>query len=146
MGDRYAATGTVVIDAAPDTLLALNGFATTRGRIYDFGFGCLGSPSDVTVQWEISRSLTDIAVGTAVTEAPLDGDAPAAALIAISDVMTEPTYTQVLFDIGLNLRASWRWVAAPEGEIMVPAATSAVGLVPTGTAAVAAQGYMHWLE
>ncbi len=149
MGERYAAVGTVTpVTAAPDSMLALNGVALTRGRIYDLGFGSTGTPADNATQWKVRRSITDVAVGAAVVETPLDSDGPASQIIAISDVTTEPTYTDEIIDIGLNQRASWRWVAAPEGEIIVPAnAVSAIGIEPTqASGGVDATGYIHWLE
>ncbi|KKN54910.1 hypothetical protein LCGC14_0588030 [marine sediment metagenome] len=149
MGERYAAVGTVTpVTSTPDSMLALNGVAAVRGRIYDLGFGSVGTPADNATQWRVARSTTAVAVGAAVTETPLDGAGPASQIIAISDVTTEPGYADVFIDIGLNQRASWRWVAAPEGEIIVPAdATSAVGIEPTQTSGgVDANGYIHWLE
>ena len=149
MGDRYAAVGTVTpVVSDPDSMLALNGVTTVRGRIYDLGFGSTGTPADNATQWRVARSTTAVAVGGAVTESALDINAPASQIIAISDITTEPGYDDVFIDIGLNQRASWRWVAAPEGEIMVPAdATSAIGIEPTqASGGVNATGYIHWLE
>ncbi len=149
MGDRYAAVGIVTpVTSAPDSMLALNGVATVRGYIYDLGFGSTGTPADNATQWRVARSNTAVAVGAAVTATPLDVSAPSEQIIPIADVTTEPGYADIFIDIGLNQRASWRWVAAPEGEIQVPAdATSSVGIEPTqASGGVDATGYIHWLE
>ncbi len=150
MGDRYAAVGLVTIATGPaDSMLALNGVALTRGRVYDLGFGSSATPADNVVLWRVARSSSAVAVGGAVTETPIassDG-APASQLIAISNVTTEPGYEEVFIDIGVNQRASWRWVAAPEGELLTPAdATSAIGIEPDGGGGGQARGYMHWSE
>jgi hypothetical protein len=149
MGDRYAAVGLVTITAAPDTMLALNAVALTRGRVYDLGFGSSAIPADAVVLWRVARSSSAVAVGGAVVETPIassDG-APASQLIAISDVTTEPGYEEIFIDIGVNQRASWRWVAAPEGELITPGdATAAIGIEPNGTGGGEARGYLHWQE
>ena len=153
MGDRYAAVGLVTVATGPaDTMLALNGVVTNRGRIFDLGFGSSATPADNVVLWRVARSTTAVAVGAAVVETPLTGEggqggAPASQLIAISNVTTEPGYSEIMIDIGVNQRASWRWVAAPEGELLTPAeATSAIGIEPDGGGGGQARGYMHWLE
>ena len=147
MGDRYAATGLVTVSGAPDSLMALNGVAAVRGKVFDFGFGGTGTPADNATRWRVARSTTAAASGTAITEVGLDGLAPAAQLIGNSNITSEPGYEEELVDIGLNARASWRWVAAPDAELFVPAdATSAFGIEPTNASGVQARGYIHWLE
>ncbi len=150
MGDRYAAVGLVTVATGPaDTMLALNAVALTRGRVFDLGFGSNATPADNVIAWRVARSSSAVAVGAAVTETPLassDG-APASQLIGISNVTTEPGYEEIFIDIGVNQRASWRWVAAPEGELITPGdAAAAIGIEPDGAGGGQARGYMHWSE
>ena len=74
-----------------------------RGKVYDVLIGTNGT-------------------GTAVTPNALD---PAAAALATakSNYSVEPTATvnSSLFNVGVNQRASYRWVAAPRSELVFPA-------------------------
>lgn len=152
MGDRYAVTGRQdVTTATPgDTSLTLNGVTTTRGRVYDFILTCGGTPADNAIQWLVRRH-TASGTGTAVsTIAEVDLDGPVALIAAEEDHTAEPTYTAggELMDNIINQRAAFRWVAAPGGELMIPAASDAgIGWTAfhasyTGSAEVS----VHWLE
>ncbi len=139
MADRYGVTGSIaVVTATPgDTALTVLATTLTRGRIYDLVFSQGATPADNVVQWLVRR-LT--AVGTeaaGVVPAPLDSDAPAAQLDGGEGHTVEPTYTAAteLLDFDLNQRATFRWVAAPLGEFLVPATTNAgIGATPISAA------------
>lgn len=104
--------------------------ATTlrRGWLYDLMFGVDGTPADNVVVWKADRQ-TSTGTRTAVTPPPLDA-ADAAILLTcganttIEGIVTAAT--QVL-EIAVNQRASYRWVAAPGGELVVPA-TNVAGI------------------
>ena len=99
--------------------------ALRRGKWFDVMFGTNGTPADNYMQWDISR-ITASGTATAGTINPLDtADASAAALSGINNT-GEPTVTSSssLINIGVNQRASYRWVAAPGGELMFPATAS----------------------
>jgi hypothetical protein len=98
--------------------------ATTlrRAWIYDVMVGVDGTPADNVINWIVNRNTS---VGTATTHVPTPletGDA--AALITgrvnhtIEPIVTDQTG---LIQIAVNQRASYRWVAAPGGELVVPA-------------------------
>lgn len=104
--------------------------ATTlrRGWVYDVTFGTDGTPADNAVTYKIDRQTTT-GTRTAATPAPLDA-ADAAALLTCGVVTTiEPTVTAStqLLEIAMNQRATYRWVAAPGGELVIPA-TNVAGL------------------
>jgi hypothetical protein len=108
-----------------------------RGRLYDILVGTNGTPADNFVEWEVSRltagttvtilgsvssvssgymlDLADAGFGAFVT---INGSAGSTAIFSRVDA---PWY------VGVNQRASYRWVAAPGGEIVYPANTSATG-------------------
>jgi hypothetical protein len=98
--------------------------ATTlrRAWIYDLMFGADGTPADNVIVWKADRQ-TSTGTRTSVTPPPLDA-ADAAALITcganttVEGIVTAATQ---LIEIAVNQRASYRWVAAPGGELVVPA-------------------------
>lgn len=120
--------------------------ALRRGKIFDLLVGTNGVPADNYMQWDISRSTTTPTGGTATSINPLDtADSSAAAAAFINLASGEPTITSSssLLNVGVNQRASYRWVAAPGSELVYPA-TAANGLALrvlsggyTGTAASA---------
>lgn len=147
--DRYAVTGAQTVTATPgDTVLAVEGDATVRGKVYDVEWGSIATPADNVIQW-VLRRMTALGTKTAVTPQPLDGAAPAALLAGADDHTVEPTYAagSELLDIGVNQRASYRWVAAPESEFWVAAsATDGIGLTPIGSGGGDVAATMHFVE
>lgn len=106
-------------------LTSLTGATTLRKAwIYDIMFGTDGTPADNVLNFVVNRQTT---TGTGTTLAPtvLDfGDAAALITAKVNNTI-EPTITDStgLVQIGMNQRASYRWVAAPGGELVVPATT-----------------------
>lgn len=98
--------------------------ALRRGKIYDVMFGTLGTPADLTYQFDISRA-TALGTGTTVTALPLDPADGVASTVGTANNPngTPPTITATssLFNLGINQRASYRWVAAPGSEMVWPA-------------------------
>lgn len=94
----------------------------TNAKIYDVMFGTLGTPADQSYQFDMSRSTT-ITTGTTAAPIPLDPSARAAGSVGTVNFTAEPTVTATssLFNLGVNQRASYRWVAAPGSELVVPA-------------------------
>ena len=114
--------------------------ATTprRLKLYDFLFSSAeAAPADGNSLWQIQRCTT---AGTATTVTPQAIDpADSAALFDAAQAHTvDPTLTAnaILFSQGLNQRASFRWVAQPGGELVVPATASNGLAVRTPTAAL----------
>jgi hypothetical protein len=114
-----------------------------RYKLYDWGFGAAeGTVGDAVFEWEIGR-ITAGGTSTAVTiPGPIDpADTQAATTVCGQAHSAEPTYTanQVLFALGLNQRASFRWVPAPGKELIIPAtASNGFGFrTPIASAAVA---------
>jgi hypothetical protein len=104
--------------------------ATVRPKLYDLMLGSPSTPADQAASWTIRRSTTASTGGTAVTPVaiePADPASLASAMVAPS--MSAPTLTAnaILLAWAQNLRATFRWVAAPGKEIVAPA-TAANGL------------------
>lgn len=119
------------ISASYKTLLSI--FATSgtlhRCSIYDFTFATNGVPADNYMQYDVSRMTAD-GTATAVTPNPLDPADAASLMTSKANYSAEPTVTSAssLLATGLNQRASYRWIAAPGSELIVPA-TANNGLV-----------------
>lgn len=124
MGRRYAEAGTITaVSGANKTMLSAIAATTTRARIYDFSVGTQGTPADNVVTYQVQRFTAD-GTGSAVTPTAIDTGDPAALLTSKQTYSAEPTYTTNLWQLGVNQRASYRWVAAPNGELVIPATAS----------------------
>src|SRR5882762_6129799 len=132
-------------------LLGLTGAnaAPRRIKIYDVLIGTNGTPADNFIEWDISR-VTTASTSTTATPQPLD-QADAASLTTTtvnSSQFGTITANSNVFYIGVNQRASYRWVAAPGGELVSPA-TSSAGFqlrVRSGGYTGTATGTIHFEE
>ncbi len=128
---KYRAHGEVTTVSSPfASALSLVAGATLprRGKLIEFSWGARGgaTAADVIMDMHIGR-ITAGGTGTAVNELPLD-PADAASLIVGLEILTiEPTYTsnEELFQLGRHMRATYRWVAAPGAEFVLPATAAA---------------------
>jgi len=96
--------------------------ATTpqRGKMNDYSFGSVTTPADNVFDHELLRSSTAPTGGT-VTPSPNDPADAASLFDAMDTITADPTFGAVLFRCALNMRASFRWVAAPGDELIWPA-------------------------
>lgn len=104
-----------------------------RGRLYDILIGTNGTPADNYMEFDLCRatvgttlvwtgSVSSVSSGYVLDAA----DVGAAAFITINaSAETNIAATAEPWYIGLNQRASYRWVAAPGSEIVHPATSSA---------------------
>jgi hypothetical protein len=119
-----------------------------RGKWYDIVFGSEASPADNAFLYLVQR-CTALGTSTAVTPQPLDPADAATESDAGENHTIEPTYTAnaVLLSIGLNQRATFRWVAAPGGELVYPAtASNGLGVQTPTSSAVAISSTVHYAE
>jgi len=123
---RFAVDGQDTSTAAT-TLLGLTGAATVRPKIYDFTLGSNATPADNAVEYALQRTTVAGTTGTAITPTPLDPLTIAAVTACQEAPTVEPTYTAniILFQWAQNQRATYRWVAAPGGELIFSAAAAA---------------------
>ena len=126
---KYSLTNGSSGQAITTTYKSLTGIAASsgtqalrRGKVYDILVGTNGTPADNYIQWDVSRITSSGAYTAGMCVALDTADASAAALPKIN-FSTEPTVTSSanLFNVGVNQRASYRWVAAPGGELVYPA-------------------------
>ena len=102
-----------------------------RAWINEISIGPSDVPNatDCSYVFDVSRQ-TSLGTGTSATSAPLDSLDAAAGTVATVNYTVEPTVTASteLFSMGLNQRASFRWVAVPGFELVIPA-TNVNGIV-----------------
>jgi hypothetical protein len=117
-GTQQAISGTYKTLAAGWAVTA----ALRRQKVYDLLIGTNGTPADNYMEFDLSRQTAD-GTATAVTPTPLDPADGAMAGSSKANYTAEGTITAAssCFYIGLNQRASYRWVAAPGSEIVTPA-------------------------
>ena len=119
---RYAFTCLQSVNTTtPKTIAELLGAATVRWNLYDILMGASGTPADNALVYDLIR-ITATGTGTTVTGEPLDPGDPTALVLGEEDTTIEPTTAGIaLIEIPVNLRASYRWIAAPGSEIVVAA-------------------------
>ncbi len=128
MSGRYATPAFQAVNtSAYKSMAEIKGGTSHRLWFHDFMFGASGTPSDSTITYAIIRTSGVAGVGTGVTSEALDPADVASTTTNLEDLSTEPTTAGIeLFELAANVRASYRWVAAPKGEIVV-AATANLG-------------------
>lgn len=129
-GRRYAANGGQTVTSPTDSTLGITGATTVRPTIYEMLLGSSSTPGDNALEHFLQRS-TAAGTATSVTPTPLDSADPASTTTAGENHTAEPTYTSalILFRLALNQRASHRWIADPDGGLVVPAtANNGIGL------------------
>ena len=127
---RYSASGSQNLPASstPITALTIASQSTVhRNIIYDIVIANVGSPADLVTLHTIQRITNPGTAGSAVTPSLLDIADRASQSAVGENHSSEPTYTSAteLLEIPLNHRATFRWVAAPGGEIITPATNNA---------------------
>lgn len=135
--------------SAPQTLANVIGSTAVRPRVCEFNIGSSATPGDQASTIVLARTTAAGTAGSSPTPQPVDNAEVAAVCTAGIAHSGEPTYgTPFLYQVSLNQRASWRWVAAPDAEF-IGTASSANGLglkrhASTGT--YAATGVVFFRE
>lgn len=101
-----------------------------RAKIYEFGLSASAAPADNVLRG-VAQRFTAAPTSTAITPRATDPGEPASVTTAGQDASAEGTYTASteLFDLDLNQRASFRWLAAPGSELVTPdTAANGIGI------------------
>ena len=126
-GARYPANGDQNLTTTRITALSVTGNATTahRGWVYDMYFGNEGTPADLAGTYLVER-CTAPGTATAVTPGKIDEQDRAAQAVANENHTVEPTYTanEIMLEVPVNHRGTYRWIAPPGGELVIPATTT----------------------
>jgi len=152
MARRYSVQFDNVSNATGTYAIALvNSISTVqaaRARIYDFIIGSRASVADNACTYNFQR-FTAAGTSTAFTPVALDpGDAASLAASGVNATVT-PTYTAnaYLLNISANQRATFRWIAAPGSELVIPATTAnGIGVKGTPTTAFNVDGSILFEE
>lgn len=150
---RYEANsglGGAAMTSSAKGVISLISTVAVRPYLYDFTFGTIGTPSDSVVTLTVSRAsaMTGGTSGVTVTPSPLDSTDAASTSLSNGAWTTQPTVGVTLFSVGLNVRATYRWVAAPGGELICPA-TALNGLLMNALSpayTLDAQGTIYFAE
>ena len=149
MPRRYSIDGAQAVASPTDSVLGLVATSAVRPEIYDIIFGCSAAPADTAIQW-LMRRFTAAGTATAVTPNALDPGDPSATATAGENHTAEPTYTanSELMNLVANQRSTQRWVAAPGGEMKLPAtAANGIGIEPTHSSFTGSvETTVHFLE
>lgn len=120
-----------------------------RAKVYDLFFGSEATPADNAFLYSVQRCTTAGTAGTNPTPIALDpGDSLASTIVIGQAHTVTPTGSTVLMTVPLNQRATFRWVAAPGGELLIPA-TASNGIkfeTPTAGGLVAVTVSAHFEE
>ena len=147
---RYAITHQTAAGADLG-IVSLIGSTAVVIKIYDLILGSDATPADQAGEFELNRITTAGVGGTTLTEVKLDPlTAAAVADCRGGTYATEPvdTANTEMLQIGLNQRATFRWVAAPGGELM-STALAVNGLFlrcVAHTATPNINATVHWME
>lgn len=146
---RFAADGQTAAGTNL-TIAELVAATTARASIYDIIISSDATPADVATEFNIIRGTVSGTPTTTVTPRALDPADAASALSLEVGTFSGQTKTanSSLLNIALNQRATFRWVAVPDGEFIVPATSDNwVGLesiASGGTPNINAS--FHWQE
>jgi hypothetical protein len=139
---KYSVICNSIGTASPATLANLIGGTTVRPRAYEASFGSTPvAPVDQAATIMMTRTTAIGTAGSTPTPASLDNqEVPSITTGAIAHT-GEPTKTSpFLWQVGLNHRASWRWVANQDYELMA-AASATNGVCLTQSANTANYGH-----
>lgn len=126
----------VLVGNSTGTTANTGGGMLRRGRLYDILIGTNGTPADNYMEFDVTRvtmgASSVLAGGISSVSSALGLDpADSYGFVAMaginSSVETAFTATQEVWYVGINQRASYRWVAAPGSEFVYPANSSATG-------------------
>jgi hypothetical protein len=142
--------GGAAMTSSAKGVIGLISTTAIRPYIYDFTFGTIGTPSDSVITLSISRAtgMTAGTSSTTTTPNPLDSTDAASTSSTGTAWTTQPTVGVTLFSVGLNVRATYRWVASPGGELLCPATANAGLLMNALSPAYTldAQGQIYFAE
>jgi hypothetical protein len=144
-GVRMQRTASATLDVGSVITAAAS---VRRFHVYDMMFGSEAAPADNPYLWEVNRRTGLATGGSAPTITPLDfTDTAAATVVANQAPSSNGAGSGLILSVPLNQRATFRWVAAPGGELIssIAASNGYAIATPTSTALAVTATY-HVLE
>lgn len=123
-------------------MFVITGATTTRDRLYEFAVGSDATPADAGVKFSWRRTSARGTQSATVTPTAIDSADPASVSTYDTAWNVNPTITASsdLYQWAQNQRATFRWIAAPDSELVIPA-TSGAGLALMSVVASATANY-----
>lgn len=150
MARGYVTNGSNATGTTNKSLVTVIGATTVRPTLFDLIVGNHATPADQSQLFLLGRFTAAGTAGNSPTPLPLDPSDIAATATTGNAHSAEPTYTasQAVWQLPLNQRATFRYVASPGYEFKGPAtAANGLGLyMSTSTAALIADGNVMWFE
>lgn len=105
--------------------------ASSRAKVFEWTLSHSGTPADNAILWEVKRHTT-APTSTSVTPSPLDSADPASTTTAGENATAEPTFGAIVWRNSIYQRATYRWVAVPGSEVVIPdTANNGLAFVPS---------------
>ena len=122
-----------LISIFASTIAPMPAIQLRRAKVYDILVGTNGTPADNAMMFSMQRATAGstpsyAGINSSVNQALDQADSVSACgSWSNSSMETSYTYTgtNMPWFVGVNQRASYRWVAAPGSEIVLPATSSA---------------------
>ena len=119
-GRRYGFSGSIT-GASTKTIVGVTATSAVRPFVEDLIISSNATPADNSSEWQVLR-FTAAGTATSVTPQAADSGDPAATSVCGKNHSVEPTYSGVsLIDLAHNQRATVRWTARPNAELIAPA-------------------------
>lgn len=101
-----------------------------RFKVYSMTFSSEATPAEVAVLWQAQRTTAAGTAGSAVVPKPKDFADTACIAVAGQAHSAEPTYTaaEVMYSNAVHQRATVRWIARDDGDMITIPATNLSGL------------------
>ena len=126
----------VLVGNSTTSTTTIGSGALRRGKLYDILVGTNGTPADNYMEFDVTRvtmgtssvlagGISSVSSGLGLDLADNYGFVAMAGIN--SSIETAFTATTEVWYVGVNQRASYRWVASPGSEFVYPAASSATG-------------------
>ena len=141
MPRRYSVPIASITNTATKVLVDILATAAVRPVLYDLMVSSVAAVADNSAEYQILKAASAGTTPTAtITPKPLDDQDPAATATAHNGTYAaDPSSSGAAFlDFALNLRATFRWVAAPGGEFISAAATTSGFLLKSNAVSGAA--------
>lgn len=149
-GRRYHGYTTQSLGASTTApMFTMTGASTVRAKMYEFNSGSDATPADAAQKFAFRRHTGNFGTPSAVTPNPLDPADPASLILFSAPGGTAPTITgsSDLIQWPQNARANFRWVAAPDSEIVMPASTNGLALMNVVSTATQSWAWsVFWCE
>lgn len=122
MGERYTAWGEAAVGTDKTVINLFDPAATPthRPRLYEIVVSSATTPADVATKMYVARTTAVGTEGSGFVPNNVDPAGPAGECDSGVAHSAEPTYTanKQLLVFSFNQRATYRWVAAPGGELL----------------------------